>query len=168
MNKTTTLFFISCSSFCSLVFATNDYTSDIKKHIEFSLANNSPSSSALTLSQKITLPVTYDATKKGNGTITINNLTLRVFDQHDDGTVYQNDFLQLETKDLNSDGISELIFTGILKHTGDKETDPAYIEPVTAIYSLECKTGHLVKLHQSTGYSITLSNKQKKRIVCPK
>jgi len=172
MSKTTTLTTTLCTLFYTCLFsacsnATSDYSSDMKKHINFSLANNSPSSSALTLSKSITVPVTYDTTKKGNGTIAISNLVLRIFDQHDDGTVYQNDFLQLATKDLNSDGISELIFTGILKHTGDKETDPSYIEPITAIYSLECKTGHFVKLQQSSNYSITLSNKKGKRITCP-
>lgn len=143
------------------------YSNSIKEDIETSLANNKPVSTNIILSDKLSIPVSIEATSKGNGTINLNGLLLRVFDQHDDGIIYKNDYLNIEVKDINADGINELIFTGELKHTGEKEADPVHFEPITTIYSLNCETGYFVNIKNTSSYSIELINSQKKPILCP-
>lgn len=149
----------SCSS------APTDYTHIIKNSISQSLESRRSVEQKISLSDNLFIPVIFDTTAKGNGTININGLLIRVFDQHDDGVIFKNDYLGLQTKDQNSDGISELIFTGILVHTGEKETEPKLLEPVTAIYSLNCKTGFIESIGTPSLF-IEIYNKQANRINC--
>jgi len=95
-------------------------------------------------------------------------LLLRIFDQHDDGIVYKDNYLNLELKDTTSDGNNELIFSGSLKFTGEKESDPVRFEPITVVYSLNCDTGKLSLLKNTSDYSIELNDSQKDMIECTK
>lgn len=145
-----------------------DYSNSIKKKIEYSLKNNEKTSLQINLSNTLSIPVSIDATSKGNGSINLNGLLLRVFDQHDDGTIYKNNYLNVQAKDTNSDGINELIFSGELKHTGEKEADPVSIESITTIYSLNCETGFFENIKNTSSYSIEIINDQKISIKCTK
>lgn len=156
---TSLLFFISCSY-------ASDNTLNIKKNINRSLQYNKPVTSKLKISKNLSIPVTYNATKKGNGTIDLNGLLIRVFDQHDDGIVYKNNFLNVEIKDLNDDGYNEIIFTGTLKFTGEKETDPVSYKTIKRIYELDCPTGMITSRTQNNSYPIELRNVQKSPIKC--
>ena len=80
-----------------------------------------------------------DVTAKGNGTLRIVNLKLRVFDEHDDGAVYVGGLLHVEFVDITGDGFKDLVITGTVAHTGEKETDPRIYEPVTSIYVFDPK-----------------------------
>ena len=145
-----------------------DYSEALKQKIQSSLKNNTTISFQLNLSDTLTVPVSINTTSKGNGTINLNGLLLRVFDQHDDGIVYKNGYLDLKTKDMNADGISELIISGYLKHTGEKETDPVSFESITNTFSLNCETGYFEKAQSNTDYSIELMDSQKTPIQCIK
>lgn len=83
-------------------------------------------------------------------------MKLRIFDQHDDGIVYENNALSIDLKDLNGNGFNELIITGILKYTGDKETDPASYSPFTQIFTYDCNSGFFTSLYKTGDYSIEL------------
>lgn len=163
-SKTLTLMFSLFVLSCS--FANNGDVFNIKDNINKSLINKKAIASQVHLSKKIFIPVTFDATSKGNGTINLNGLLVRVFDQHDDGIVYENNFLEMETKDLNNDNIKEIIFTGIIKHTGEKESDPVSYEPIVNIYQLNCSTGIFDLFYNSNSYLIELSDAQKTPIKC--
>src|SRR5947209_2083767 len=68
--------------------------------------------------------VTIDVTAKGNGLMRVLNLTLKVFDTCDDGQVYVDGLLHVEFVDLKGTGYKDLVITGTVVHTGEKETDP--------------------------------------------
>jgi len=97
-----------------------------------------------------------EGTSKGNGTLKIHNLNLRLYDQHDDGVVYEGGSLKLDLKDLTGNGISELIVTGILKYTGDTETDPVSFDSFTQIFTFDCQAGLFTSLYKTEGFSIEL------------
>ncbi len=71
--------------------------------------NNSQTQRILKLSDDLQFNVTLDGTPKGNGTLKIHNLNLRVFDQHDDGLVYEDGLLEIDFKDLNNDKLNEIM-----------------------------------------------------------
>jgi len=105
------------------------------------------------LSPDLSFPVILVGTSKGNGTLKIHNLNLRVFDQNDDGVVYENSRLNIGLQDINGDMIKELILSGIVRHTGDSESDPDSYEAIIRIYSFSCKTGLFNILYQAGSFS---------------
>ncbi|MFK5947351.1 MAG: hypothetical protein QM500_01110 [Methylococcales bacterium] len=108
------------------------------------------------LNKNFQLSAELQATSKGNGTLKIHNLYLRIFDQHDDGIIYENNLLNIDLKDLNGNGYNELIISGVLKHTGEKETDSASYSPFTQIFTYDCKIGLFTQLYKLGDYSIEL------------
>lgn len=157
---TVMFFFTSCS------YASKNEELNLIKSIKESLQKNKSVASKINISKNISIPVAFDTTKKGNGTLNLNGLLIRIFDQHDDGVVYQNSYLNLELKDLNDDNIKEIIFTGIIKYTGEKETDPVSYEPISNIYQLNCYTGFFVSIYSASRYSIEIRNTQRNKIKC--
>jgi len=143
-----------------------DMSKLISESITTSLSEKRPVKAEITLSEKLNIPVTFEATSKGNGTINIQGLLLKVFDQHDDGTIFKDDFLRLKTQDLNGDGILELIFSGTLVHTGEKESDPATLEPIKAIYTLDCNSGFIKIFESVPNHFIEIFNKQSSAFEC--
>ena len=129
--------------------------------------NNNQTQRTLKLNNHLQFNVILEGTPKGNGTLKIHNLHLRVFDQHDDGIVYEGGLLKIDFKDLNNDKLNEIIITGILKHTGNNESDPANYSPFTQIFSFNCKTGLFMNLYKTDGYSIELPAASANPIVCP-
>jgi hypothetical protein len=83
------------------------------------------------------VPVSVTVTVRRNGTFKVANLSLRVWDEHDDGQVYEDGLLHVEFVDVTGDGFRDLVITGIVRHTGEKERDPVTREPVTSIYVYE-------------------------------
>lgn len=79
-------------------------------------------------------PVHMEVTRQGNGTLSILNLNLRLYDEHDDSAVYKTGSLDIDGVDLNDDGRIDLVVSGIVLHTGEKETDPKTEESVVFVY----------------------------------
>lgn len=156
---------ISISSSCA--FADNEYNNNEIEHTIERIINKDKSEyRIITLKTGLSLPINIDATPKGNGTININGLIIRIFDQHDDGTVYENNYLTLDTKDLTGDGIKEILISGILKFTGEKEKDPASYAPILLIYQLDCKSGYIIPLFTTGSSLIEIINNQHSQISC--
>lgn len=118
------------------------------------------------LAPDLIFPVVLEGTSKGNGTLKIHNLYLRVFDQHDDSVVYENSRLNIHLQDINGDMIKELILYGIVKYTGDSESDPARYETIIRMYSFSCKTGLFNILYQAGDFSPELPAEAVKPRVC--
>lgn len=78
--------------------------------------------------------VQADTTKKGNGSVTIGNLKLRLFDVHNDGEIFENDVLKVDSVDLDDNGLNDLVVSGIVVFTGEKESDSVLRKQVLAIY----------------------------------
>lgn len=93
------------------------------------------------LGSHLTVEVAIEKTAKGNGTVQIGKLLLRIYDVHSDGLVYENELLDVGLADLDGDSIKELIISGILKLTGEEAGDPVSYRSVTQIYALNSTSG---------------------------
>jgi len=118
------------------------------------------------LNKHLRFKVALEGTSKGNGTLKIHNLKLRLFDQHDDGIVYQGGSLKLDLKDINDNRRKELIITGTIKYTGDDDADPATYESFTQIYTFDCNDGIFISLYKNSEFSIELPTEKTKALKC--
>jgi hypothetical protein len=80
-----------------------------------------------------------EVTVRRNGTLKVANLTLRILDDYDDGSVYVGGLLHVEFVDISRDGFKDLVVTGTVATTGEKETDPVSYSAVTEIYVFDPK-----------------------------
>lgn len=100
----------------------------------------------LSLGKSLVIPVLLEGTTKGNGSIFMHNISVRLFDQHDDGMVYENT-LTVDIQDITGDGLKELLISGMLKFTGEKENDPVEYKPVVIVYTFDCESGYFKKIY---------------------
>lgn len=61
----------------------------------------------------------FEVTSKGNGTISLPGLHVRVYDGHDDGLTIRGDLLTCRWRDLDNDGHLDLEVEGIAIAIGD-------------------------------------------------
>lgn len=124
----------------------------------------------LDLGAGLRLPVRIETTSKGNGTLTIANLSLRLMDKHDDGLVYAgNGVLRLDVVRLApGNRPAALIVSGVAMHTGEKENDPVVPESVVYVYQVDCKAGKLVRRWRNTSIDIELDTHAGGFIRCAK
>ena len=87
----------------------------------------------------VKLDVVVDVTVRRNGILRVANLKLHVLDEYDDGVIYVGGLLHVEFVDITNDGYKDLIVTGTVVHTGEKEADPRTYETVTSIYVFDPK-----------------------------
>lgn len=121
-------------------------------HFKKSLDERRPVTLMISFPQGVALQGTVEATDKGNGTLTLGELSLRLQDLHDDGLIYAGDgVLQLDTIDV---GRPALIVSGIALRTGEKENDPQVPQAVSAVYVLDCGKGRLTTAFSNTPVSL--------------
>src|SRR4029079_17100174 len=53
------------------------------------------------LAADVKMSAVIEVTAKGNGSLRIGNLNLKVFDSHDDGSYYENGLLNIDFSDLD-------------------------------------------------------------------
>lgn len=121
---------------------------------------------SISLRRDIIIKSKAEMTEKGNGTLQLGNLLLRIYDRHDDGLVYENGLLKLDFIDLDGDSIDEAIVSGVLKSTGEDAGDPVSFSSVNHIFSLNCDTGLFEQLYSSSAYEVVLQNDQSKTTRC--
>ena len=66
-------------------------------------------------------PMKFEITTKGNGSISLPGLNIRIYDNHDDGLVFESKLLKCEWKDIDEDGFLDLAVSGTAIRTGDKD-----------------------------------------------
>lgn len=107
-----------------------------------------------------------EITTKGNGTIQLGNLLIRVYDTHDDGIVYKNNELEVYLQDLTGDGNRELILTGVLAFSDDDDSIPIIYLPITEIISLDCQKQKFEILFNQSNYSSVIFDDSEIRVKC--
>src|SRR5437899_5551648 len=93
--------------------------------------------SEVIIAPNIKLVATIEVTSKGNGSLRIANLDLKVFDDHDDGAYYENEMLNIDFSDIDGDGKRELLISGIVCFTDDTGDKVLRREAVVFIYALQ-------------------------------
>jgi hypothetical protein len=82
----------------------------------------------------VAIPYTFEITSKGNGSLVFGSYAIRIYDAHDDGFLFDGFLLDQSQRDINSDGWLDLIVTGAVLMTGEKESDPSSTRPVRAVF----------------------------------
>lgn len=87
----------------------------------------------------IKLDATVHVTVRRNGTLKVANLKLKILDECDDGLKFADRLLHTEFRDITGDDFKDLVITGTVIHTGEKENDPVSYSTVTSIYAFRPK-----------------------------
>ncbi|MFK7790444.1 MAG: hypothetical protein AB8C95_13240 [Phycisphaeraceae bacterium] len=87
-------------------------------------------------------------TSKGNGTLNVLNLSLRVYDSHDDTNLYKDAMLLVEFTDLNEDGYLDLMVTGIYQVTPEQRDGVLEEHVVVFMCHFDPKTNAFKKIYQ--------------------
>ena len=102
-------------------------------------------SDELILGTGAVLPARVEVTSKGNGTLTIANVKVRVFDDHDDGMVYLGGMLGTRFVDIDRDGYLDLLLSGIVEFTGEIAGSVTRREAVVTIYMFDPTTNRFTR-----------------------
>lgn len=137
---------------------------DLKAAFQHASAGSVPFK--LELGHGLNVVANVQMTNKGNGTLTLPNLSLRLFDQHDDGVVYRGGLLTLDVVRLGKDRYASLIISGILQRTGEKESDPVDEGAVVFIYQLDCRRGKFVQTYRRSSVEIAMPIAKAGLITC--
>lgn len=95
-----------------------------------------------------------EVTSKGNGTLDILNLSLRVYDSHDDANLYKDRMLLIEFTDLNEDGYLDLMVTGIYQVTPEKGDGIVEESILVFMCHFDPKTTEFKKIYQQMPHDI--------------
>jgi hypothetical protein len=85
------------------------------------------------VSSATSLPATVEVTSKGNGWLAIANADVRIYDGHDDGNLFEPPMLRVLSRDVNGDGLMDLVVVGNRVHTGEKGGEHLRAERVAAV-----------------------------------
>ncbi len=98
--------------------------SQVEALISEAAKSTSSRSIEIKLGDGVTLPAEIAVSHRGNGSLIIENLELMIYDDHDNGMVYSKEGVSITLTDLDSDGVKELIISGVLVYTGEEDSDP--------------------------------------------
>ena len=99
------------------------------------------------------LPFVLAVTNKGNGGLEIANLKLRIFDDHDDGLIYDGSLLNAEIVSLDDTDNKYLIISGTAIHTGDKGNE-RLPESVLFIYRFDRAKKTFSRVYKHAGFDL--------------
>lgn len=99
-------------------------TSQLENLINEVAKTSSSKATQIRLSDNLILPAEVAVSPKGNGSLVVSNLELMVYDNHDNGMIYGKEGVSITLTDLDSDGVKEIVISGVLVFTGEEESDP--------------------------------------------
>jgi len=102
----------------------------------------------------VRLGAVVNVDNKGNGILEVGNLKLHIFDEHDDGAVYEGGLLRTDFAYLSDGKYKNLLICGILVHTHEKTGAPLSREPVMYIYDFDPKA-QMFSLRYKVGPDLT-------------
>lgn len=139
--KRLSLLFVLLLAVFQIVAAPGDPVERISRNDLKPLKDGMPGEEGLekevVLAAGVKMSATIEVTAKGNGSLRIGNLNLKIFDSHNDGSYYDNEMLKIEFADLDGDGKRELVISGIVCFTDEKGDKVLRREAVVFIYALQ-------------------------------
>ena len=107
------------------------------------------------ISQGISFHAKIVITSKGNGSMKIANLKmLKVYDDHMDGNVYENGLFDIDFIDLNADRYKDMVISGNVIYTDEKDEKTIFIEPVVFIYLFFPEKKKFVLSYRNASFSL--------------
>jgi len=89
------------------------------------------------LAPGVKLSAIIEVSAKGNGSLRIGNLVLKLVDDHSDGSYYEDGMLNIDFCDIDGDGKREMLISGIVCYTDEKGDKVLRREAVVLIYQLQ-------------------------------
>lgn len=108
--------------------------SQLKALISEAAKSTSSRSTEIKLGDSVTLPAEIVVSPRGNGSLIIGNLELMIYDDHDNGMVYNKESVSIILTDLDGDRIKELVISGVLVYTGEEDLDPKTYSHFVRVY----------------------------------
>jgi hypothetical protein len=109
--------------------------SDVTK-IENTIEEGQPTSEVLNVSfypkEGIVINGKFSITSKGNGSLEIGGLSIRIYDAHEDGVTFENFLLSTNIYDINGDGYLDLEVSGNAVITDEETEETVAKKPVKA------------------------------------
>lgn len=87
------------------------------------------------LSPTIQIPAMIEMTSKGHGILKIANLELMIYDDHNDGTLFEPRCVNILMEDRSGDGIKDLELSGTLAEMDDNKVLATSVMQRTYIFS---------------------------------
>ena len=85
------------------------------------------------IARGIRIETVFEITSKGNGGVDLPGLYVRVYDDHDDGVVFQDHLLRCEWRDIDNDGFRDFVVNGIAIRT-DENSGSVSSVPVRGVF----------------------------------
>ncbi len=81
-------------------------------------------SKTINVGPNLTLPATIEVTAKGNGFLSVGEVSLgKVYDEHDDGQTFEGSLADIAFKDINDDGFKDVVISGIINIHHEKHDE---------------------------------------------
>ena len=93
-------------------------------------------------------------TARGNGHLEIGKLKLKIIDNYDDGAKYMDCSLHIDFEDLNDDGFNDMIVSGIVCYTHEKQDVVVKHENCVFIYMYSPSTDKFVQKYRRANFSL--------------
>jgi hypothetical protein len=119
---------LTCSAFCQQL------SFDKLRQDPDGMTGEQSCEQTIRISPEVDLKAKVEVTVRRNGWLKVANLKIKVIDGYDDSVVYQGEALHVEFTDITGDGFKDLVVTGLVVNTGEKDGDPKTYEAVTAVY----------------------------------
>ena len=105
--------------------------------------------------------VTLRATTKGNGTLQIQNLTIRALDEHDDGQLYANNALDVQLIDIDSDRDLDLLVSGTVLTTEEQSDRVTRHDSIVYLYRYDHQRQRFVKIFSASPNSAIVVDRER-------
>ena len=93
-------------------------------------------------------------TARGNGHLEIGKLKLKIIDNYDDGAKYMDGSVHIDFEDLNDDGFNDMIISGIVCYTHEKQDIVVKHEDCVFIYMYSPSTDTFVSKYRRASFSL--------------
>lgn len=110
---------------------------------------NKSTGKTIDLSLGVSISASFEITNKGNGTLDLPGLRIRVYDDHNDGVVYRDGLLKCEWRDEDGDGVLDLVVSGFAQFYGEKGNRVEIERPIQGLFRYITKEKRFVKVHCS-------------------
>ncbi len=140
--------------FCLVLFSQTVNATPINNKIK-GMTEGTELTMSVKLNEMVKIEAILDKTVRGNGTLFIGHTLLKIRDTNpDDGLIYQDGYLNVFLHDVNSDGVNDLIVSGVGKKT---HAEGIEIRPILFIYEYSMEKRMFIQIFRNSDVEINLA-----------